>query len=200
MTQAIRPFALVSAVALLAACSVPARDEAPAELAATQSAAATTDDTAMAEAQSPAATPSAPADVLRLEGLGDLVIGAPVPAGSRFAERGAQIEGGCRTISSPDYPGVYALVENGEVRRITLGERSQVRLAEGIGSGSSEAEVRKAFPGFVASPHKYVEAPGKYLTQPGGDPRLRFEIGADRKVSLVHVGLEPQLGYVEGCA
>lgn len=200
MTQAIRPFALVSAVALLAACSAPARDEAPAELAATQSAAATTDDTAMAEAQSPAATPSAPADVLRLEGLGDLVIGAPVPAGSRFAERGAQIEGGCRTVSSPDYPGVYALVEDGEVRRITLGERSQIRLAEGIGSGSSEAEVRKAFPGFVASQHKYVEAPGKYLTQPGGDPRLRFEIGADRKVSLVHVGLEPQLGYVEGCA
>jgi hypothetical protein len=41
------------------------------------------------------------------------------------------------------------------------------------------------------------------LTAPNaasGDPALRFEIGADGKVSLIHVGTMPVLGYVEGCA
>lgn len=157
-------------------------------------------------AAAPASTSPAPAaaDVLTPQGLGGLRIGEAVPAGSSWAERGAQIpDSGCRTISSPDFPGAYAIVEGGEVRRITLGERSDVKLAEGIGTGATEAEVRAAFPGFREEPHKYVEAPAKYLTSPNaqsGDPALRFEIAADRKVSLIHAGTMPVLGYVEGCA
>ena len=200
------PLALASALAL-AACSSRESGEITADTAATESAAATTDDSAMGTA--PGATPvttgtptDAPAvgNTLALEGLADLVIGKPVPAGSSFAERGAQISDTCHTVTSPDYPGVYALTEKGQVRRITVGQRSDVKLVEGIGVGSSEAEVLKAFPGFRSSPHKYVEAPAKYLTQPGNDPRLRFEIGKDGRVSLIHVGLMPQLAYVEGCA
>lgn len=105
-------------------------------------------------------------------------------------------------MSSPDFPGVYAIVEEGEVRRITVGRQSKVRLPEGIGTGASEAEVRAAYAGFREEPHKYVESPAKYLTAPnapGGDPALRFEIGRDGKVSLPHVGTMPILGYVEGC-
>ena len=76
--------------------------------------------------------PGAPAaDVLTLQGLGALRIGEAVPAGSGWAERGAQISDLCRTISSPDFPGVYAIVEGDRVRRITVGERSDVKLAEG---------------------------------------------------------------------
>jgi hypothetical protein len=78
-----------------------------------------------------------------------------------------------------------------------------VKLAEGMGVGATEAEVRAAFPGFREEPHKYVEPPAKYLTAPDaekGAPALRFEIGAGRKVSLIHVGIMPVLGYVEGCA
>lgn len=153
--------------------------------------------------------PAAPADarpaanVLALEGLGALRIGQAVPADSGWAERGAQISDTCRTISAPDFPGVYAIVEDGKVRRITVGERSDVKLVEGIGVGSTEAEVSAAFPGFRAAPHEYVDPPAKYLTAPNaasGDPALRFEIGDDGKVSLVHVGTMPVLGYVEGCA
>lgn len=151
----------------------------------------------------PTPTEAAATDVLTLEGLDGLEIGQPVPAGSSWAERGAQIPGGCSTISSPGFPGVYAIVADGLVRRITVGERSDVTLVEGIGTGASEAEVRAAFPGFRETPHKYVEAPAKYLTAPDADsggPALRFEIGADGKVSLIHVGTMPVLGYVEGCA
>lgn len=138
---------------------------------------------------------------LQLEGLGDLAIGEPVPSGSSFASRGAQIPGSdCTTVSSPDYPGVYAMVIGDEVRRITVGGQSDVTLIEGIGVGASEADVLAAFPSFAQTPHKYIDAPGKYLTQPGNEPRLRFEIGGDGKVGLIHVGTMPELGYVEGCA
>jgi hypothetical protein len=149
-------------------------------------------------------TAERPADVLTLDGLGALQIGQPVPSGSSWAERGAQIPGSaCKTLSSPDFPGAYAIVEGGEVRRISVGDRSGVKVIEGIGPGSTEAAVRQAFPGFRETPHKYVEAPGKYLTAPGaeeGGPALRFEIGQEGTVSIVHAGLWPQLGYVEGCA
>ena len=193
----------------LSACTSRESTTVAADPEATQSAAATTDDNAMTNAVpgTPVATGTAsPATndskTLLLEGLGELTVGKPVPAGSTFAERGAQTSDGCRTVSSPDYPGVYAITDgrNGQVRRITVGQRSDVKLIEGIGIGSTEKDVLAAFPGFRATPHKYVEAPAKYLQQPGNDPRLRFEIGQDGKVSLIHVGLMPQLGYVEGCS
>lgn len=202
------PLAAMGALAL-AACSQAPDGQTDAEIAATESAAATTDDGALTEAPgAPAAATGTPVPppgggkVLALEGLGDLRVGEPVPKGSSFAERGAQIGAECRTVSSADYPGVYAITqgEGGPVRRITVGARSDVKLAEGIGVGASEAAVRAAYPGLSASPHKYVGAPAKYLTQRGGDPRLRFEIDENGRVSLIHAGLMPQLGYVEGCA
>ncbi|KHK89992.1 hypothetical protein [Novosphingobium malaysiense] len=160
-------------------------------------------DDGVAAAPPPMVLPVAVAPVLGLDGLDDLRIGEPVPKGGSWAERGAQVSDLCRIVSSPDYPGVYAIVETGKVRRITVGERSNVVLAEGIGVGTSEAEVKRAFPGFRADPHAYEEAPAKYLTAPGadsGEPALRFEIGRDGRVSLIHVGTMPVLGYVEGCA
>jgi len=154
---------------------------------------------------SPTEAPAAPAkaNTLTLEGLGPLRINQPVPAGSGWTERGAQISNACRTISSPDFPGVYAIVQQDMVRRITVGRRSTVTLVDGIGVGASEADVRAAFPRFREEPHKYSDPPAKYLTAPraaGGDPALRFEIGPDGKVALIHVGTMPVLGYVEGCA
>ncbi len=181
--------ALIAALAL-AACSPSADEEAE----------------QAAGSPAPSATPvtivdGADPNTLRLEGLAELRIGQPLRANGSFAAIGAQIPGSdCRTVSSPAYPGVYAMTIAGEVRRITVGGNSPVTLVEGIGAGASEQEVSDAFPGFRESPHKYGEAPAKYLAQPGDDPRLRFEIGADRKVALIHVGLMPQLGYVEGCA
>lgn len=154
---------------------------------------------APAEPAAPAPT-VASAQTLTLEGYGGLTIGKPVPTGSLWAARGAQISDGCTTLSAPEWPGAYAIVEENVVRRITVNDKSKAKLLEGIGPGSTEAQVRKAFPSFVAEPHKYVDAPAKYLTQPGNDPRLMFEIDEEGKVSLVHVGMMPTLAYVEGCA
>ncbi|MBO9725245.1 MAG: hypothetical protein J7530_12775 [Novosphingobium sp.] len=192
--------ASVLAVALAACSSEPAK--APEQPSDTATSSATTDETV---SETSVATPVATTDpkVLSLEGLGDLRIGQAVPAGSSWAERGAQQSDACRTVTSPDYPGVYAIVEQGKVQRITLGQRSEVTLVEGIGVGSSEADVKKWFAGFREEPHKYEASPAKYLTAPNaksGDPALRFEIGQDGKVKLIHVGTMPVLEYVEGCS
>jgi hypothetical protein len=155
------------------------------------------------EASLQTSAPPVSARVIGLDGLGDLRIGERVPAHSSWVQRGAQIGDECRTISSPDYPGVYAIVTNGKVRRVTVGQRSDVKLAEGLGVGASEVDVREYFAGFRDEPHKYEDAPAKYLTAPNaasGDPALRLEIGQDGKLSLIHVGTMPVLAYVEGCA
>ncbi|MFT4055340.1 MAG: hypothetical protein QM681_12605 [Novosphingobium sp.] len=187
----------ITALALLplAACS-----SGPEEPSVTASA---SEESLASEAAPSEAVPASDAQVLGLEGLGNLKIGRPVPKGSSWAARGAQESDGCSTVSSPDYPGVYAIVTESKVRRITLGANSTVKLAEGIGFGASEADVMKWFAGFREEPHKYEAAPAKYLTAPNARPResaLRFEIGADGKVGLIHVGEMPVLAYVEGCA
>ena len=140
--------------------------------------------------------------VLTLDGLGMLKIGQAVPKGGTWAERGAQASDTCRLVSSPKYPGVYAIAEGGKVRRITASEKSDVRTVEGIGSGSTRAQVDGAFPGFRETPHHYVEG-GIYLTAPGaekGAVAVRFELDAAGKVTAMHVGTMPVLGYVEGCS
>ncbi|WP_200170570.1 hypothetical protein [Afifella marina] len=167
-------------------------------------ASATGADSSSGAGSTPASAPDTwSGKVIGLEGLGDLKIGEAVPEGGSFAERGAQTSEACRTVSSPDYPGVYAIVADGKVQRITVGQRSDVKLAEGVGVGSTEKEVRSWFGGFREEPHKYEEAPAKYLTAPNaesGSSALRFEIGRDGKVKLFHIGVMPYLTYVEACA
>jgi hypothetical protein len=199
-------FASAALAVALAACSPNAKDAAnTTEQETTNDGTATVAPGTAPPVSSPAVPPTASAasKILRLEGLGDLTIGEPVPAKSSWAERGGQLSDFCRTISSPLSPGVYAIVEEGKVRRITVGGQSDIKLAEGIGVGSSEADVRKWFAGFRAEPHKYEAAPAKYLTAPNGasgDPALRLEIGQDGKVRLIHIGTKPVLNYVEGCS
>ena len=194
-------FSLLAAPALIAIAGLGA---------CSQSDDAATDDTVVAadgtaEADAPAATSStsANADTLTLEGLGDLRLGQPLPANSSWAVRGAQVSDACQTASSPDYPGVYAMVTDGAVHRISVSEDSSVTLVEGIGAGSSLADVRGWFGGFTETPHKYWPAPAMDLTAPGvteTNPGVRFEIDPDGEVAQIHVGTMPELAYVEGCA
>ena len=183
-------------VLALAACSgsdntAPEADTTPGETVAASTGAA------------PDSQATAQPDVLTLEGLGDLRIGAAVPQGSSWKALDVQAGDGCTMYSSPEYPDTWAMVTGGLVRRISTGPDSPVKLIEGIGAGSTEAQVRSYFGGFRETPHKYEEAPAKDLTAPNadsGDSALRFEIGADGNVSQMHIGTMPELGFVEGCA
>lgn len=147
---------------------------------------------------------SAPTDPMTLSpmGLGTLAIGAAPPADSGWNEDDVQLSDSCRTLHSDKYPESYAMSDGNAVRRITVGMGSSVKTAKGIAPGASEADLRAAYPGLAEEPHKYVEAPAKYLTllPKDGAPGLRFEIDREGKVNLIHAGEMPWLGYVEGCA
>jgi hypothetical protein len=201
-TAYLAPLASLALVASLAACKQ--------ETAAPPDPALATSGTAVdtpVQPSGPAGEPSgsattASASVLTLEGLGALKFGQPVPKGSSWAERGAQASDECRVLSSPEYPKVYAIAEGGKIRRISVSEGAAVRTVEGIGPGSTRAQVDSAFPGFRESPHKYVDG-GKYLTAPNapsGDPAVRFEMSPQGKVTAMHFGTMPALGYVEACS
>jgi hypothetical protein len=187
-------------LAILAACS---SQSSPDTDPTTDETVSVTPATPMApEKTAPVPDPAPSANTLTLAGLGNLRIGEKVPATSSWGVRGAVVSDSCLVLSSPDYPDAYAIVEGDKVRRISISEGSKVKLAEGIGPGASEAAVKKLFP-FPATPHKYVDAPAKYLTAPNaasGESALRFEIGDDGMVSVIHVGTMPVLGYVEACS
>jgi len=139
---------------------------------------------------------------LTIGGLDRLRIGQEVPAQSGWEVGRETAGGGCATARSKDYPGIYAIVEDSKVRRITVGEGSKITLAEGIGVGSEESKVKASFPSFREEPHKYEDAPAKYIGSPDVKPGSlgwRFEINSAGKVSRIHVGQMPVLAYVEGC-
>ncbi|WP_375289270.1 hypothetical protein [Qipengyuania sp.] len=148
----------------------------------------------------PPKTASSGDSLIRLSGAAGLAVGEPVPSTSGFTSSGSAPGSDCRLYTSPAAPGVTALVESGTVKRITRSEGANQALDEEISVGSTAAQAKAAFPGFVETPHKYAPSPAAYLTQPGEDPRLRFEIGEDGRVAAIHVGVMPQLAYVEGCS
>lgn len=185
--------ALGSAIAL-AACSASPDEAADADGTASEPAAMETDAPAVSDIS------QAPPN-LTLEGFADVKIGEAVPGDSSFTSADTQAGSDCTVYTSSKYPGAYALVEGGKVRRVSVEGESQVKLVEGIGLGSTKDAVMGDFAGFRETPHKYVD--GSYLTAPNadsGDVALRFEIGPDDTVTAMHVGTMPALGYVEACS
>ena len=140
------------------------------------------------------ATPGAGKRVMTPEGLGQLRIGAAVPAGSDG-------EAGCRDLAGEGWKNAYAMASGGVIRRISVRAGSGVVLEEGIGPGTGEAALRAAIPGLRSEPDKYLPAPAKVLTVPfsGDGPTLRFDIGQDGRIAQMSAGLMPEIGLVEGC-
>lgn len=93
----------------------------------------------------------------------------------------------------------YFLTENGRVGRVSVTEPG-LRTAKGVGVGDTVDAVRQAYGArLVKQPAPYDDAPAHDLvlwTSPGHG--LRFEIGQDGKVILIHAG-GPAIQYIEGC-
>ena len=186
--------------ALCCACSQ--TNDSPDPVASQESAAP---EPAMAESEAAPIAPGSPAPVadagaLKPEGLGDIVVGQAPPASLK--KDAVQISDGCQTYTDRKRE-LYAMTDGKIVTRITAMRASPVKTAKGIAVGAPEADVRRAYPDARAEPHKYVDAPAKYLDwRPNGSDGagIRFEIDADGKVSAIHAGRDPYLSYVEGCA
>lgn len=109
----------------------------------------------------------------------------------------------CCHVSLAGTDDVGFLSENGIITRVQV-MTPQIRTLSGRGVGDSEATVRRAFPGQIRSePHTYDER-GHYLVFVPRDRADRRETGLifdtdGQRVTGVRAGLQPSVGYVEGC-
>lgn len=160
-------------------------------------------------AQTAAPAPAAAAPVLTPTGFGPLRIGmtdaearAAVGAANIEADTGTEISDSCTEIKLKGaYPGVYLMINDGRLSRITLYDDPTFKTDKGIGIGARPADVMAAYPGIVSTPHEYENPPAVYLTlwtKPEKEG-TRFEINHEGVVGSIHAGDET-IQYVEGCA
>lgn len=200
----LRAFALI---ALIAACS---------ESATTQSALdAESETVAAADIEAtPAAEPA-----LTSEGYGQLRIGMTRDAVTALYGDIASADGSglpepeiCDEYHPERAPaGLFVMLEENILARISIGDDSDIRTAEGISVGDSADAVLAAYGNRVdAMPHHYVGLPAEYLDIWDGDARpgpegdspnlrgIRFETDEQRNVTSIHAG-GSSIQYVEGC-
>lgn len=220
MSIAPRRAALFAAVLLslgLAACQ---REAAPAEAAKPAANAAPEANPAPITDQPAESVPPATAPVsspppaasdtqARFDGYGDMRFGMS-------AEQAKQAWGGELKGKPPADGGCYYLqpiwvtnprdfafmVEDGKFVRVDVGNDKET--APGGGKrGMSADEINKLYAGRVEQQnHKYVQG-GHYLRvsdSAGGAGTLVFETDATGKVTAWHIGVPPQVDYVEGCS
>lgn len=177
----------------------------------------TTAEPAAPPASTPA--PSAPQvvdpKVLTAQGLGPVRIGmsaAEVAAvwGAGPAPDDPSPEG-CNEFHPSGAPeGVNVMIQAGRLTRVSLIRNATEKTDRGFGVGDTAAAIKQAYGGaIVAQPHKYSPAPAEdliswssggsttYVTDPAARG-VRYEIGTDGKVSMVHAG-DPSIQLVEGC-
>ena len=99
--------------------------------------------------------------------------------------------------------GLSFMVENGTVVRADVDSAGAARTAEGIGVGSTEAEITRAYGQHVTIQlHKYQwEAGWRYFRYlPPGDSLNAILFETDGKVvKSYRVGRRPQVEYAERC-
>ena len=211
-------------VAVLSACERPAEPSAPAAAPAPPAA------SVPPVAPQPAARPATPAaTTITPDGLGPVRIGmsqaeALAALGDDWSLGGTMEPddpGACRhIIAGGDEGGPLAYMLNqGRVTRVSVdvsGAQAAppVRSERGVGLGSTEDDVRRAYGDQLRSePHHYTEAPARYLTvwTRGGPTRddefvqsadargIRFVTDERRRVVAIIAG-DSTLQYVEGCS
>lgn len=110
---------------------------------------------------------------------------------------------GCCSASLAGSDDVFFLSEDGVITRAEV-TTPEIRTLSGRGVGDSEATIRRAFPGQIrAEPHTYDEN-GHYLVFLPRDAADRRETGLifdtdGQRVTGIRAGLQPSVGYVEGC-
>jgi hypothetical protein len=205
---------LALGLVVLAACSQPA----PAPEAEAPAADPATVAPAPAEPAPPAPAPDTAAPdaakndpaVINFEGFGPAKFGADEEqvrmSWGRPLEAGTPAEGAtCYQLFMDPRPegarGIVFLFEEGKFARYDVDVPLHVAPGD-IAVGATAMDVMAAFPGAVEEqPHKYVQGARNLVVTPadGSAARLVFEVNPEGIVSAWHIGVPPQVHYVEGC-
>ncbi|HYC51244.1 MAG TPA: hypothetical protein VEB19_09080, partial [Gemmatimonadaceae bacterium] len=110
-----------------------------------------------------------------------------------------------RPVRAPQ--GLLVMVERDTLTRISLSRNPGVATDARLHVGDSAAAVLRHYGSrAVESPHKYQDAPARYITiwtrgrPPASSARgIVYEIGGDNRVMHIHAG-GPSIQYVEGCS
>lgn len=147
-----------------------------------------------------------PESRLRLDGLGPVRVGMTLDEARRVA--GVTLEASenehCRVLRSttPGFP-VHLIAEGGERVNLVIVSEGPIRTVSGIAVGSTEAQVKAAYPGQIEirpgapGPHWIVYRP----RDPGlASFSLVFQIDASGRVQAMKAGLRAQTEADENCA
>ena len=158
---------------------------------------------------------------LRRDGIGGVTVGmtvaeAQAAAGQRFVQEGDVLGDNCVYMApETDFfgltpsvdgaarsPAVQFMFIHGVMSRVDVALGGKTRTSEGIGIGSTEQQVKDAYPGIVVEPHWYIHTPirGHYLhLQPDNNGHsMNFETDGV-KVTGFYGGLETAVIQIEGC-
>jgi hypothetical protein len=100
------------------------------------------------------------------------------------------------------HPGVFGMIANGKLVRISINAPSVLASNRGVGIGAAESDVLKAYGGRLKiEPHAYEGKPAHYLTSRTPDRRyaIKYSTGETRRVEAIDAGLSEPVGYIEGC-
>ena len=150
---------------------------------------------------------------LRVDGLGPVRIGMTLNEASAAAGVAIRLHPGesggldCSyAYAASGLDEVGFMVVGGRIVRIDVGHKdpARVKTLSGIGKGSTEAEVMRAYPGQIrVEGHPYVEGAHNLVYVPA-DPAFRpysmiFE-SIDGRVARFRSGLADPVGWIEGCS
>ncbi len=165
-----------------------------------------------AEATVAPTNPAAPPPMLTMsaEAFGPVRIGMTVAEASAALGRPLIVDAGledsveCQTFrveGDPRENEVYYMARNGRISRVTDEGAPDARTAQGLGLGSTDAQIRAAFPNARTEPAPYDEAPAHDLVvwaRPN-TRGFRFEMNTQGVATALHVG-DDSILYIEGCA
>jgi len=155
--------------------------------------------------QPPVPGPSPGSGLARFDGYGDMKFGMDEAAARKAwgGELNGKVQGDMCTYLSPKSNKSMSyfafMFEGGRFVRYDVGNDKEVAPGGGR-RGMPATEIEKLYAGRVqASPHHYVQG-GRYLKVRGDGGAIVFETDAKGVVTEWHVGVEPQVDYIEGCS